>query len=200
LKQLLENIQEKINGKFDSDFIKFVQHHQLHHWFIKNQNLSSIQAESVRKLYHHKKLHNLLLIDEWTKLKKVSQNFCNIYLFKGICLSHQLFGDALTRPTRDLDLWINKKDILVADIILNESGYYRIKPSIEINKKQLSFSQGKILRNITRKYRKRFGLNNEQILIELENTLYPMLANSPDIVKPEISPKYAQVIIAEEAK
>ncbi len=139
MKQLLENIQEKINGKFDSDFIKFVQHHQLHHWFIKNQNLSSIQAESVRKLYHHKKLHNLLLIDEWTKLKKVSQNFCNIYLFKGICLSHQLFGDALTRPTRDLDLWINKKDILVADIILNESGYYRIKPSIEINKKQLSF-------------------------------------------------------------
>lgn len=69
-----------------------------------------------------------------------------------------------------------------------------------VNKKQLSYGRSKVLRSLTKKYRRRFGLKNEQVLLELESAIYPMLENSPNVVKPEISPKYAQIIITEEVK
>jgi superfamily II DNA/RNA helicase len=67
-----------------------------------------------------------------------------------------------------------------------------------VNERELSHEQGKMIRRISRSYKKKFGLDKKQILGELESQIYPSLKNSPEIKKPEIKPRYAQVIIAEE--
>jgi len=67
-----------------------------------------------------------------------------------------------------------------------------------VNKKQLSHEEGKIIRRISRSYKKKFGLDKRQILEELERQIYRALKNSPEMKRVEIKPRYAQVIIAEE--
>ena len=69
-----------------------------------------------------------------------------------------------------------------------------------VNEKHLNYEHSKFIRKITRSYRKKFGLNKREILKELEEKIYPELENALVEVKPEIQPKYAQVIIAEELK
>jgi len=67
-----------------------------------------------------------------------------------------------------------------------------------IRQKQLNYEQSKIIRKLSRSYKKKFGLDRKQILKELEMQIYDELKNAPDIIKPEVRPRYAQVIIAEE--
>ncbi|MCX8015186.1 MAG: NAD(P)-binding domain-containing protein, partial [candidate division WOR-3 bacterium] len=69
-----------------------------------------------------------------------------------------------------------------------------------VNKKQLNYEQSKTIRKLVRHYRRLFALKSEQVLRDLEKNIYPMLENAPDIIKPIIAQKYAQVIIAEEMR
>jgi len=69
-----------------------------------------------------------------------------------------------------------------------------------VDSKQLSYDQEKMIRNITRSYKKKFGLKKIEILNELEEKIDPLLEKTSDIAIPEIKPKYAQIIVAEELK
>lgn len=69
-----------------------------------------------------------------------------------------------------------------------------------IQSKQLNYEQSKMIRKLSRSYKKKFGLDRKQILRELENQIYAGLEEAPDFTKPEVKPRYAQVIIAEEFK
>ncbi|MEO0089344.1 MAG: helicase-related protein [candidate division WOR-3 bacterium] len=69
-----------------------------------------------------------------------------------------------------------------------------------VNQKQLNFEESKFLRSILRSYRKKFGLKKKEILEELEREIYPLLKEAPEVILPKVSPKYAQIIIAEELR
>lgn len=69
-----------------------------------------------------------------------------------------------------------------------------------VNQKQLNFEESKIIRSIVRSYRKKFGLKKKEILEELERKIYPLLKEAPEVIPPEVNPKYAQIIIAEELR
>jgi superfamily II DNA or RNA helicase len=69
-----------------------------------------------------------------------------------------------------------------------------------VMEKQINFEQEKILRKIVRSYKKKFGLAKKEILKNLEKEIYPLLKDSPQIIKPEPIQKYAQVIILSELK
>jgi len=66
--------------------------------------------------------------------------------------------------------------------------------------KQLNFEQEKILRKIARSYKRKFGLAKKEILKDLEKEIYPLLKDSPQIIRPEPTQKYAQVIIVAELR
>jgi superfamily II DNA/RNA helicase len=69
-----------------------------------------------------------------------------------------------------------------------------------VMEKQINFEQEKILRKIVRSYKKKFGLAKKEILKNLEKEIYPLLKDSPRIIKPEPTQKYAQVIIVAELR
>jgi len=66
--------------------------------------------------------------------------------------------------------------------------------------KELNFQQRNLIKTLARKYKKRWALKKEEILKELNTIISKELANAPPIKKPEIKPKYAEIIIAEELK
>jgi hypothetical protein len=41
-------------------------------------------------------------------------------------------------------------------------------------------------------------LKKQQVLEELENQIYERLKNAPQAIRPEPTPKYAQIIVSEE--
>lgn len=69
-----------------------------------------------------------------------------------------------------------------------------------VNGKQLSYNQEKLIRNLAREYKRKFGLNKKEILEELEKVIYSELKNALPLIKPETEPKYAQIIIVEELR
>jgi len=64
--------------------------------------------------------------------------------------------------------------------------------------KQLNYENSKFIRSICRSYKKKFGLKKQQLLEELENQIYERLKNAPQAIRPEPTPKYAQIIVSEE--
>ncbi|MEM1577975.1 MAG: helicase-related protein [Candidatus Pacearchaeota archaeon] len=69
-----------------------------------------------------------------------------------------------------------------------------------VNQKNLDHEQNKFIRGIARSYKRKFGLKKEEILNKLENKIYQSLKDALPRIKPEIKPKYAQIIIAEELR
>lgn len=69
-----------------------------------------------------------------------------------------------------------------------------------VNNKYLNYEESKFIRRLARSYKKKFGLKKKEILKKLENEIYPTLKDAPQVIKSEIKPKYAQIIIAEELK
>jgi len=66
--------------------------------------------------------------------------------------------------------------------------------------KHLNYYHSKLIRKVTRSYKKKFGLKAKEVLEELEKTIYPELENALPVVRTKIEPKYAQIIIAEELR
>ena len=66
--------------------------------------------------------------------------------------------------------------------------------------KHLNYYHSKLIRKVTRNYKKKFGLKAKEVLEELEKTIYPELENALPVVRTKIEPKYAQIIIAEELR
>lgn len=69
-----------------------------------------------------------------------------------------------------------------------------------VNQKQLNYEQSKFIRKLTRSYKKKFGLKKEEILKELEEKIYFKLKDALEVIKQEVKPRYAQVIITEELR
>jgi len=69
-----------------------------------------------------------------------------------------------------------------------------------LNEKHLNYEQSKSIRRLTRSYKRKFGLKKREILETLEKEIDSLLKDAPEEMKPEISKKYAQIIIAEELK
>ena len=69
-----------------------------------------------------------------------------------------------------------------------------------VNEKQFNHEQSKFIRRLARSYKKKFGLKKKEVLKELEEKIYPELERALPVIKPEIKPKYAQIIIAEELR
>lgn len=69
-----------------------------------------------------------------------------------------------------------------------------------IDRKPLNFSNGKLVHNLVRREKSKYGFTTEQILNEIEPKLFELLGNLKDQPAPPIKKQYAQVIIAEELK
>ena len=69
-----------------------------------------------------------------------------------------------------------------------------------LNKKHLNHEQSKFVRKLARTYKRKFGLKKREILETLEKEITSRLKDAPEEIKPEIRPRYAQIIIAEELK
>ncbi|MDD5639165.1 MAG: hypothetical protein PHO28_04675, partial [Candidatus Pacebacteria bacterium] len=69
-----------------------------------------------------------------------------------------------------------------------------------VQNKHLNYAQNKKIRELTRDYKRKFGLKKEEIINALEQEVLPLLKNAPVEIIPEIQYRYAQVIIAEELK
>ncbi len=168
MESLLNTIRYNLNCNFNDiqSFINFVEYHNLHHYFEQNTNLTPNQKEVLTNLYRKKKLHNLALLDEWTKIINTNHNRCQLFLYKGIHLSKQLFNDPIIRPTRDIDIWVNKNDVLTAEQVLTECGYVRIKPNFKITTVEL--------KHIFKHIHHFTYLNQRNIVVELHwNLLTP---------------------------
>jgi hypothetical protein len=159
-------IKDKLSGNFNqiNDFISFCKYHNLHHWYSNIEQLSLEQKNVLAQDFQLKKLHSLLLLDEWNKIKKHSNNKVSIHLIKGISLSNQIFNDPLLRPTRDIDLWVDFDDIFICDFIFKEIGYKRIKPEFDLNFKQLKYIHNHI-HHFT-------YINDKNVIIELHWQLF----------------------------
>ncbi|MCX7861677.1 MAG: nucleotidyltransferase family protein [Bacteroidales bacterium] len=166
MEHYIHNIKEKIQGNFlnNNDFVSFCRYHNLHHWYsLQNINNTKIK-EAIQKEYHNRKLHNLLLFNEWKKINSFANSKVNIYLFKGIALSDQIFGDITVRPTRDLDLWIHFNDLTIIDYLLKDIGYKRIKPATELNYLQKKY--------IHRHIHHFTYINEQKVVVELHWQLF----------------------------
>ncbi|NSW46544.1 MAG: nucleotidyltransferase family protein, partial [Bacteroidales bacterium] len=125
--------------KFDT----FVKYHSLQHWyFLKFQKDPFLLGNEDKKLIENEiknvKLQNLLLWTEWQKIERLAlEKKINLFLFKGIALSKQLYNDAFLRPTRDLDIYVDFNDIVTAEEIFLALGYKRVKPNFVLNEVQL---------------------------------------------------------------
>ncbi len=163
---VIENIKHKLQGNYanKNETLSFCRYHNLYHWFLASQNIDPDVKGLISKEYHQKKLHNLLLLDEWNKLKRKTDGKIKLFLLKGISLSNQLFGDIATRPTRDLDIYIYHDDIIIADYLIKECGYRRIKPDIELNHAQQKY--------IYRHIHHFTYINDKNIIIELHWQLF----------------------------
>ncbi|MDD3735062.1 MAG: helicase-related protein [Candidatus Pacebacteria bacterium] len=69
-----------------------------------------------------------------------------------------------------------------------------------VQNKHLNYAQNKKLRELTRDYKRKFGLKKEEIINALEQEVLSLLKNAPAEIIPEVQYRYAQVIIAEELK
>lgn len=138
----MQNIAEYIRKQLKADFCNagkfqnFVFHHSLYHYF----EVKALNDEFKSKLVSDaklKKLQSLTLSVEWQKILNESRSKgIKIILFKGLSLSNQLYGDAFFRPTRDLDLYVDEKDLYQADSIIQLFGYKRFKPDFDLNETQ----------------------------------------------------------------
>jgi len=130
-----EYIRKQLKTDFSNaeEFQKFVIHHSLFHYF----EGKALNEEFKHKLVSDtkvKRFQSLTLSVEWQKIFNESRpKGIKIILFKGLSLSSQLYGDAFYRPTRDLDLYVDEKDLEGADTIIQSLGYKRFKPDFELN-------------------------------------------------------------------
>lgn len=122
-----------------SDFIDFINYHSLQHWFyLKKNDKNEIYLTKLFDEIKKVKQNNLLLYGEWKSIWSLAQkNNIKLFLYKGLALSEQLYGDALLRPTRDLDIFIDFNAIYNAHSILLSLGYIRVKPNFDLNERQL---------------------------------------------------------------
>ncbi|MCX7954872.1 MAG: nucleotidyltransferase family protein [Bacteroidales bacterium] len=119
-----------ITKKFES-IVKFIEFHNLFHWIAFNTNIDdyAILFTQIRSLYNKKKQHNLLLANEWQRIKeKLNNQNIKAYLIKGLSFSNQFFNDITYRITRDIDIFISYNDFNNVHNILNEAGYTLIFP------------------------------------------------------------------------
>jgi hypothetical protein len=127
----------------DYEFLKhFISYHSLEHradqWLdiqdsVANDSFNTWLSDS----YINKRQHNLLLWNEWTQISTASRQLnINLFLYKGLALSYQLYDDATIRPTRDLDVFVHTDDLFNADLLFKKMGYRRTKPDFELSKKQ----------------------------------------------------------------
>ncbi|MGQ9848309.1 MAG: nucleotidyltransferase family protein [Bacteroidales bacterium] len=137
----VEKIKELLhkNQLNNPDLIDFIKYHSLQHWFyLKKTDKEEIKSKWIYDEIKKVKQTNLVLYGEWISIWSLAKkNNINFYLYKGLALSEQLYGDALLRPTRDLDIFIDFNDIFKAHSILLSLGYTRVKPNFDLNKRQL---------------------------------------------------------------
>jgi hypothetical protein len=166
LELLLDNIKSKLNAHFenDLDFINFVKYHNLFHYYLAKNNINPTQREILIREYHLKKIHNITLQKEWEKIFSYSQDKAKIYLLKGINLSKQIYSDLSTRPTRDIDIYVNFEELFIVDSLLKQLEYKRIKPVFDLNLNQKKFL-GKHIHHFT-------YINKKNIVIELHWQLF----------------------------
>src|SRR5208337_1718753 len=60
-------------------------------------------------------------------------------VLKGIPLAVLAYGDAGLRDTGDIDLLIDEKDIAAADALLQEAGYLRVDPEVELTPRRFAY-------------------------------------------------------------
>ncbi len=120
----------------------FISYHSLEQksvWWI-NQTQTDIDdtfKSHLTESYMLKKMYNLLLWNEWMHINSTAKQVdIRLYLYKGLALSYQLYGDATARPTRDLDIFVLEDQLFETDAMLKKLGYERVKPDFELSKKQ----------------------------------------------------------------
>lgn len=127
----------------NADFINFINFHSLQHWlYFKFSNKSTAENAliflTLQRELKRIKQSNLLLYSEWRSIWHLAkEKNVKLFLYKGLAISEQLYGDALIRASRDLDIFVEFADISNAHDLLTSLGYKRVKPDFELNEIQL---------------------------------------------------------------
>jgi Uncharacterised nucleotidyltransferase len=81
--------------------------------------------------------HNLAEIFRLIKL--FGEAAIQVRILKGIPLAILVYGDMGLREAGDIDILIDEKDILAADGILQNSGYLRTEPTVELTPRRFAY-------------------------------------------------------------
>ncbi|HNV94976.1 MAG TPA: nucleotidyltransferase family protein [Bacteroidales bacterium] len=131
------------NQYHDADFIDVVLYHSLQHWFYfklseKNTLEKSFILPNLMDELKKNKQSNLLLYSEWRSIWNLAkEKNIKLFLYKGLALSEQLYGDALIRASRDLDIFVDFSCLSITHDLLLSLGYKRVKPDFDLNEIQL---------------------------------------------------------------
>lgn len=124
-------IDFKSNVKSWNRFVSLVIHHRLVSVVFSNLEKIGLELpteENVR-LKHHFEIErkkNFILNASLIKLNDSLSSEVDILWFKGVLQSQRMYNNPLLRSYSDLDLYIDKNDLVLVDKILRKEGYFPI--------------------------------------------------------------------------
>jgi Uncharacterised nucleotidyltransferase len=103
--------------------------------FVPAEVVGDMEGSSVAK--GMSVFHNLAEIFRLIKL--FGEAAIRVRILKGIPLAILVYGDMGLREAGDIDILIHEKDILAADEILQNSGYLRTEPTVELTPRRFAY-------------------------------------------------------------
>lgn len=126
------------------NFIALVDRHRVaaiaYQVLNRQQALSSLVREQLKKLNERSRLQALSQTAEWLRLAKLfSTSGIRMLPLKGAILSHYLYSDSTMRLAQDLDILVDRQELERAFVLLRKDGYSLVAPGVTPTPKQWRF-------------------------------------------------------------
>ena len=166
-------VQKNIDWKY---LIKMAQHHGVMPLLYKSLSIACPEAvpamvmETLQKNYQANGQRNLFMAGELIKLLHLfDSNGIPAVPFKGTALTASVYGNLALRQFSDLDILVQKQDVLKARDLLVSSGYTQ----------EVGFKEAHAEALLKYQYELPFAHKNRKIFVELQWELVPRYLNCP---------------------
>lgn len=164
-------VQKNIDWKY---LIKMAQHHGVMPLLYKSLSIACPKAvpamvmETLQKNYQANGQRNLFMAGELIKLLHLfDSNGIPAVPFKGTALTASVYGNLALRQFSDLDILVQKQDVLKARDLLVSSGYTQ----------EVEFKEAHAEALLKYQYELPFAHKNRKIFVELQWELVPRYLN-----------------------